>query len=354
MIDKVLQQYEIYNYDAKPYGNGLINRTWKILTKNGDHFILQQINKQVFQHPLDIDYNIRKIKSFLDEEGKSSVMPFPLVTANGTTMVIVEDQYFRLTEFKEKTIVFDTITNSHQAFGAAKKFGQLTSTLNGFNANDLKITIPHFHDLAYRYNQFTEAVSSGDPDRKNQAKKEIDYLNEQYSLVQQFEEILLNPSFSKRVMHHDAKINNILFDANEEAAWVIDPDTIMPGYMISDLGDMFRTYLPSMGENDKRFNELTINKDYFTAIVNGYLSEMHKYLSDQELNFIVYAGKFMIYMQSIRFLADYLINDQYYRIQYPEHNFVRAKNQIALLKLYNSHTQLFNEIVEKVSKDLKQ
>ena len=53
----------------------------------------------------------------------------------------------------------------------------------------------------------------------------------------------INSQFKLRVTHHDTKINNVLFDQNNKGLYVIDLDTVMPGYFISDVGDMIRTYL---------------------------------------------------------------------------------------------------------------
>ena len=106
----------------------------------------------------------------------------------------------------------------------------------------------------------------------------------------------------------------------------------MPGYFISDVGDMMRTYLSPVNEEEKDFNKIAIRKDFYQAIVNGYLSEMKNALRPKEKNYFFYAGKFMIYMQALRFITDYINNDIYYGAKYEEHNFVRAGNQVMLLK----------------------
>lgn len=127
---------------------------------------------------------------------------------------------------------------------------------------------------------------------------------------------------------------NVLFDENDKGLCVIDLDTMMPGYFISDVGDMMRTYLCPVSEEEQDLSKIMIRNDFFEAIVHGYLSEMREALSEKEQGQFVYAGKFMIYMQALRFITDYLNNDIYYGEKYEGHNLKRAMNQIQLLKLY--------------------
>ena len=113
---------------------------------------------------------------------------------------------------------------------------------------------------------------------------------------------------------------------------LVDFDTVMPGYFFSDIGDMIRSMACSHDENSTAFDKLKIRKSYYEAILDGYLSTMKKYFTDAEMKHIHYAGLMMIYMQALRFLADYLNGDVYYNIKYPEQNYDRAKNQLLLLQ----------------------
>jgi len=123
----------------------------------------------------------------------------------------------------------------------------------------------------------------------------------------------------------------------------------MPGYFISDVGDMMRTYLSPAGEEETDLSKIDVREDYFDAIVSGYLSEMHDELSNEEKKYFVYAGKFMIYMQALRFLADYLNNDIYYGAKYELHNFNRAANQLRLLNILIEKEPKLNMSVERFS-----
>ncbi len=149
-----------------------------------------------------------------------------------------------------------------------------------------------------------------------------------------------------RVVHHDAKINNVLFDiGNDAGLCVIDLDTVMPGYYISDVGDMLRTYLSPVSEEESDLSRIVIREEYFREIAKGYLGEMQLSLSLEEKQYFVYAGKFAIYMQALRFLTDYLYDDIYYSTKYRNQNLIRANNQITLLQRYMEKEDRLNEIL---------
>jgi hypothetical protein len=149
-----------------------------------------------------------------------------------------------------------------------------------------------------------------------------------------------NPNFKLRATHHDTKISNLLFDDHDKGICVIDLDTLMPGYFISDLGDMFRTYLCAVSEEETDFSSISVRPAIYKAIVRGYLKGVGNILSKDEAGQIYFAGLFMIYMQALRFLTDYINDDVYYGAKYPLHNYNRAFNQIKLLEDYINKKEL--------------
>lgn len=175
-------------------------------------------------------------------------------------------------------------------------------------------------------------MENGNKNRIEQSKELIRFIKENKNIADTYESILINPAFRLRVTHHDTKISNVLFDEDDKGLCVIDLDTVMPGYFISDIGDMIRTYLSPVSEEEKDFSKIEIREDYFISIFKGYMSEMNTELTEEEKKHFIYAGKFMIYMQAIRFLTDHFNNDVYYGAKYENHNFVRAGNQGILLQ----------------------
>ena len=302
LFDHILDDFGLGAHArVKPFGSGLINNTW--LINDGAHeYILQRINHDVFRQPANIASNIRLISEHLKNNHPGYLFVAPLKTRTGEDMIFIKNEgYFRLFPFVKDSHTIDTVASPSQAYEAAKQFGEFTSLLKAFPIDQLKITIPDFHNLPLRFSQFETAISNGNPERIKSATAIISFLKQQDEIVQISKQISKDPDFRKRVTHHDTKISNVLFDENEKALCVIDLDTVMPGYFISDLGDMMRTYLSPVSEEEKDLSKIEIREEYFKAIVQGYLSEMANELSTKEKEHLVYAGKFMTYMQALRF-----------------------------------------------------
>jgi Ser/Thr protein kinase RdoA (MazF antagonist) len=317
----------------KLFGNGLINNTWKVSNGHSE-YIFQRINQNVFKHPLDVIENISRLSAFFKKFHPDYLFIAPLLTLDNEDFIFdLEKGYFRMFPFVKGSYTCDTVGKPSLAFEAAKQFGRFTQLLSGFDPAQLRITLPDFHNLTLRHQQFESAIRSGNPDRIGESAEIIEFLQKHKTITETFEKIKANPQFKIRVTHHDTKISNVLFSSEtDKGLCVIDLDTVMPGYFISDVGDMLRTYLSPVSEEEKDYSKIEIREDYFAAIVRGYLGEMQFELSDDEKRHFVYAGKFIIYMQALRFLTDYLNNDLYYGSKYEGHNFVRANNQIVLLK----------------------
>ncbi len=334
MLKNILTAYGINKEDAEviPFGSGLINNTWHIKS-NGSSYILQRINQQVFKNPDDIAFNIKSIADYFSKVHPEYFFVVPKKTlVNGEMAYLPDEGYFRLFPFVKKSHTIDVVYTTDQAYEAARQFGRFTKLLADFPAGKLKITMPDFHNLCLRYLQFENALKTGNTERIAESAEAVIFLKKYKNISDTYQEICNNKEFKKRVTHHDTKISNVLFDDNNKGLCVIDLDTVMPGYFISDVGDMLRTYLSPVSEEEKDFSKIEIRDDYFKAISAGYLSEMQDELTETEKRHFIYAGKFMIYMQAMRFLTDYINNDVYYGSKYPGHNLVRANNQIVLLQ----------------------
>ena len=328
--------FDIYQWDVNRFeqlNQGLINSTYCVYTKEGKEFILQTVNHQIFKDPSAIDQNIQLIGSYLQEHAPRFIFTHLVPAADGATLTFYEGKYYRAFE-KINGHSYDVLENPLQAKAAANAFGQFTAALVDLPIHKLKITLPDFHNLSLRYAQFETALTNGDLNRINESKDAIEYLQSQQDLVKRYESFIANKDAKQRVTHHDTKISNVLFDKQEKAICVIDLDTVMPGYFISDVGDMCRTYLPNVSEEESNLDLVKIDKGRWTALKEGYLDAMGAILTPFELAHFDFAGEFMIYMQALRFLTDHLNLDIYYGAKYNGQNYVRAINQIALLKAY--------------------
>lgn len=333
--------FELYGWRAMDYqkvNHGLINSTFLIHTSEEKEFILQTINHEIFKAPDAIDHNIRLIGDYLKIHYPDYLFTHLVPNKDGNTLCLWEGKYYRaFNRIQGKS--YDVISNPSQAKEAAKAFGTFTSKLGSFPINKLKITLPDFHNLSLRYQQFVSAIQNGNSERITSSSEAIQFLEDHHYLVQEFENFIADKNAVLRVTHHDTKISNVLFDQNEKVICVIDLDTVMPGYFLSDVGDMCRTYLPNVSEEEQNIDLINLDKGRWEAIKEGYMSAMGDVLTSFEIAHFEFAGSCMIYMQALRFLTDHLNNDVYYGAKYSGQNYVRATNQIALLKAYHQIIQ---------------
>jgi len=338
-IEAALKTFDLKpdSFEIKTMGSGLIHQTF--LIKGSKSYVLQKLNTSIFKNPEQIEKNIALTSGYLKEINPEYLFPASIPTYEGKPLFFDGITYWRLSPFVFNSITIDVADKPELAFEAAKAFGQLAKLLNDISVNDFEITISDFHNLSFRYEQFQSAISEGISSRISHAAELIQFYNSQKRIVDVFDEIKKDKLLPIRVQHHDTKINNVLLDSDSMNALAIcDLDTLMPGYFISDLGDMVRTYTSAENEESTNWDAIKVRPDYYDSLMRGYLSEMQNSLTETEKEYLFYAGEFMIYMQGLRFLADYLLGDVYYPVKHELHNFNRSKNQMLLL----GSLQLFN------------
>lgn len=347
--ETILEAYGLThkNINIQQIGSGHINGTYLLTKKpSNEKFVLQYINTNVFTNPQAIANNIQSVADFLNQQFPSYLFPAPLSTNNGEYMAVNNGSYWRLSPFVDDTVALDTLSSPKQAYEAAKQFGKLSRLLDDFDSSKLQATIVGFHDLALRFEQFQTALENANTTLKTQAAKEIEVAIGFQYLLNIYQE--LKNHLPNRVMHHDTKISNVLLNsANYEGVCVIDLDTLMPGKFISDLGDMMRTYLCEFSENETDLTKIKIREDYFSAMIEGYLFEMGSILTSREKQAILFSGKYIIYMQALRFLSDYLNGSVYYPIHYPTQNLDRTKNQFKLLQELVDNEEKLQHIINQ-------
>ncbi len=347
MFKNLLEAYGLpaSDFRVESFGSGLINSTWKV--SNGtEEYILQKINSNIFKSPHTIAQNLMLVSNYLTVTAPGYLFPAPIAALNGEHLVYSAGNHYRLALFIKGSHSINMIDNAGQAYEAAKQFGKFTRLLTGFNTTELECTIPDFHNLTLRYHQFKNAINTALPERLQNASAEITTANGNAHIVQTYDDVVAKKLVPLRTIHHDTKINNVLFGDDNKAICVVDLDTIMPGYFMSDVGDMMRTYLSPVNEEEEVIEKIKIRADFFEAVYMGYMGETANILTGCEKSLFIFAGKMMIYMQALRFLTDYLNNDRYYLTTYAGHNLIRAQNQFALLKHYTAAETVFEGIIK--------
>lgn len=339
---------------SEPYGEGHIHSSYKITTSEHTLF-LQNVNQSVFKNPVYLEHNIRLITSVLKvyygpDEDRKSLLFFPLVN-RGNHIHHIDDNgnTWRLSRFIEKSFSHQIVPDAITAEKASAAFADYILALSTCSKKSFYKTIHNFHNAALRLKQFESAVKKGIlPDRIQEAKNEIAFCNSRAYLADQMTELMASKRLKNRIVHHDTKINNVLFDVNDgNPLCVVDLDTTMPGYILSDFGDMVRTMCNAAEEDEAALDKVIFRKDVFEGITKGFLNVLSEELNHGERQHLIFGAKLLIWMQAIRFLTDYLKGDTYYKVQYDKHNLVRTKNQIHLLKqIEKEETQLHKFVMD--------
>ncbi len=324
------------DYAIERVGSGHIHQTYRIAGERS--FILQRVNKNVFKEPDVIAANLRHAADYLKQHVPDYKFLTSIRSVGGHEMEYDTDGFpWRLFPYIENTITIDSVSTPDQARQAASEFARLTRYLDQVDVNLFQPTIPRFHDLSMRRGQFEEALAIAG-ERARDAADCVRQCQAAYPLVEKYEDLIASGSLRLRIVHNDTKINNVLFDKTSgKTAGVIDLDTLMPGYFIYDLGDMVRTFVCPVSEEESDLSQVAFREEVYEALLAGYLSEMGGVMSNAERAAIPFAGKMMTYIMALRFLADFLRGNTYYHITYPLQNLVRAKNQLRLLEVISEH-----------------
>jgi Phosphotransferase enzyme family len=345
--------------DARPYGSGHINDTLLIrYEQSGEEvkYILRKINDFVFKAPERIIENTvnvtNHIRQKLIENGEQQINNKVLTlikSVDSKYYYVDKNKYWCLLHFIEGAYTVDHVDNSEQAYEAAKAYGKFEKYLSDYDTSKCHITIKNFHNLSNRIIAFKHAIVLDPHHRVQKVSDEISLAKKYLYLNKEFEK-LQNKNLPIRITHNDTKINNImLHQVTKEGICVVDLDTVMPGIVLNDFGDMVRTFTSPALEDDKDFSNVSMRLPIFDSLVRGYLKELNDYLTEDEINNLVLGAKIIVYEQAIRFLTDYLLGDVYYKIEYELHNLNRAKNQFELLASMEEQSEEMAEVISKYS-----
>jgi hypothetical protein len=363
-VSKIADQFKLDGKvaDISTFGSGHIHQTYCIKTESArdDDYIIQRLNTHVFRDPDAVMQNIALITSHilskLRKEGEKDVkrrVLHPVQTIAGNLKFIdSENQVWRCFIFIPDHKSFDRAVNEHQVFEGGKAFGKFLSDLSDLPVSQIQDTIPDFHNLDWRLQQFKDALKNGVKSRIGETDTEINMLMTRQDEMRIIRKLGSEGKIPLRVVHHDTKINNVLYSADERALCVIDLDTVMAGYVHDDFGDAIRTFTNTGEEDDPDLSKVSMDIRYFKAFAEGFLGVSGPMLNAVETEYLALSARVMTYMQVLRFLTDYLNGDTYYRIHHPTHNLQRARAQMKLLFSMEEQFAQMIKIVENVNRNM--
>ena len=315
---------------VEPFGNGHINSTYKVVLSNSVEYILQKLNTQVFTNPKRIVENHHRIRDSIQFEGIE--IPVLSRTKQGGYLYVDKDnRIWRMMNFIKDSYSIEVVKNEDQAFEAGRAFGWFLNACSNLESSSFHEVIKDFHSIQFRYKQLNEATQQDIANRVSGAKELIKFYKEREKELVDVEELIRTKKIPLRVVHNDTKINNLLF-RNKKSIAVIDLDTVGPGSVLFDYGDAIRTITNVTAEDEKDLTKINFNIRTFKSFTKAYLEETRNILTEKEKEILYIAPFYMTVIMGIRFLADYLNGDIYYRTEYNEHNLIRSRVQKTLIE----------------------
>ena len=351
-IKEIIKKFSIET-DILPYGNGHINDTYLCDVKPG--YILQKINTNVFKNPEEVMSNIIRVTRFLRKKiiengGNPQRETMNVIkTRDGDDFYKMDDNtYFRMYDYIENTVSHETVENPTQFYEAGKAFGKFQRMLNDFPADELFETIVDFHNTPVRVEQLKKAIEKNYNNRLSEVSREIEIAKKYSKYASIVVDAIREGEVPLRVTHNDTKLNNVLFDKDtDDAVCVIDLDTVMQGSLLYDFGDALRFGASSGSEDEKDLSKIWFDLEKFEAYTKGFLSETGDCMTKKEIELLAESALLLTYECGIRFLADYLNGDTYFKTAYETHNLDRARTQLKLVEDIESKLGEMKKIIAK-------
>ncbi|MCP4181056.1 MAG: aminoglycoside phosphotransferase family protein [bacterium] len=344
ILREVSMHFKIYGdfIDGVLYGSGHINWTYKVLFNQGGaevSYIFQRINTNIFKNPYSLMENISRVlehqKNKMKGLNDTSSRAMTLISTNdGKSMYMdISGHFWRVYVFIDKAKTYDIVENADLAFNAAKAYGNFQKMLVDIPGKRLNETITDFHNTPKRYEALEKAIGEDIGNRAKGVEREIEFIMSRKHLSSKLLDLYRDGKFPERICHYDTKLNNVMIDdKTKEGICVIDLDTIMPGFVMFDFGDLLRTATSPVAEDERDLSKVTMQMHIFKAMAKGYLLSAGEFLNKYEKENLVFGGLLITLENAVRFLMDHLQMDTYYKIHREGHNLDRARTQIALVQ----------------------
>ena len=357
-LREIIALFQVYGdiLAVKRYGSGHINDTFRVDISLGGaqvSYVLQRINDVIFTRPDRVMENIVRVTNHIRGkfagEADATRRTLTVIPARDGQPIArgPEGGWWRMYAFVVGAKTIDLIENAGQARKAAKAFAGFQNALADIPAPRLFETIPNFHNTLTRLEQLDIAASEDKMGRKASVAAELAFVDAHREEAGRIVGMMEKGEIPERITHNDTKINNVMLDdVTGEGIAVIDLDTVMPGCALYDFGDMVRTSTAAAAEDEKDLSKVFSRKEYFEALVDGYVSEA-KFLTDAEKENLAFSGRLVTFTIGIRFLADYLAGDTYFRTAYAEHNLVRCRTQFKMVESMEMQKGEYEAIVRR-------
>lgn len=345
---------------AEHFGNGHINDTYLVQTKNQKRYILQRINTRTFQDVEGLMENIHLVTGHISRKvaqtgGDVQRESMSLIPSDRGLWYHKDNQgdCWRMFTYIEGSICLQKARNEQDLYECAAAFGKFQRQLEDFDAEQLSETIPHFHDTPKRLRDFEQAVQQDLLGRAQSVQREIEFVCSRKEDCAVMVGMLADGKLPLRVTHNDTKLNKVLLDKKtRKSLCVLDLDTVMPGLSLYDFGDSIRFGAATAAEDEADLSKMGLDLHLFEIYTKGYM-EACPSLTSKEIEMLPTGARILTLELAMRFLTDYLDGDRYFKAAYPEHNLVRARAQMKLVADMEEKWDEMKRIVDRVQSQVR-
>jgi len=317
--------------NVKAFGNGHINETYIVKTTSKP-YILQNVNTSVFKNYVGVMDNIAKVTSFLKSNSLTGNGLYLIKTKGSKNYYYESGRCYRMMNYIDNSIVYQQTDDVSILQEAGFGLGQFISSLNDFDASSLVEVIPSFHDTRLRFENFKKSISEDKAYRVKDVQDDIKFVLDRENITSLIVDKIANKEIPLRVTHNDTKLNNFMFDKDtKKFRCLIDLDTIMPGSLLYDFGDAVRIACSTAGEEERDLTKVKFSLQAYEAFLKGFLSGIGDKITITEAKMLHIGAKIMAFEIGMRFLADYLDGDVYFKINEEDMNLVRARTQLKMV-----------------------
>jgi hypothetical protein len=361
-LQEISSKFQIYGdiLHAETCKIGHINETYTATYDQGGtrvRYIHQKINRNVFRNPAAVMNNVVRVtnhlRSKLEEMGTEDITRRCLTvvpTRMGENFYVDRNgEFWRTFVFVERAQTFEAVQTPDQAFQAGCAFGEFQSLLVDLPGNKLIETIPNFHNSRNRFAALLKAIQDDHSNRAVGARPEIEFAMKREKCVGQILDAMARGRIPERITHNDTKFNNVMLDGLTGAATcVVDLDTVMPGCVLYDFGDMIRTTTSSTLEDERDLSKVRMQLPIFKQLAKGYLSRAGQFLTKAERSMMAFSGKLITFETGVRFLTDHLSGDTYFRVHRSDHNLDRCRTQFKLVESIEAQEKSMQRFVDNL------
>ena len=352
------ERLRCFKLDGEPilcrkFGSGHINETYLVVDETARTYILQKINRNVFKDPYNVMCNVVAVTEHLKRTAETyrNVMEIVPASTGELWHVDSEGEYWRVYSYISDSVCFQRTQSESLFRESASAFGTFQNKLADFPADTLFESIPKFHDTTERYRQYHAALSADVYGRAAEAAREIEFALAHEALGGTLMARYAEGALPLRVTHNDTKLNNVLFDRRTlKSLCVIDLDTVMPGFSVTDFGDSIRYGATTAAEDERDLSKVQFSLKLFKAYAEGFLSACGSSLTTDEIDSLCDAALVITLEIGVRFLTDYLSGDVYFRTAYGSHNLDRSRTQFKLVECMEASWDSMQTAIKQIAK----